>query len=104
MYEAAAKFGRAFQEIPELVGIMEEVGFVDVKLHLLKWPSNSWPRDPKHKELGIWNNENFCNGFEAFTMAPFTRAHGWKREEVLVFLIDVRKDLRDRSIHAYWPM
>ncbi|KAF9881603.1 MFS sugar transporter [Colletotrichum karsti] len=104
MYEASVKLGRPFQKIPPLVAIMEEVGFVDVRMSVFKWPSNSWPKDRMYKELGIWANENFCNGLEGFTMALFTRAHEWTREEVLVFLTSVRKDLNDKSIHAYWPI
>lgn len=37
-------------------------------------------------------------------MASFSRAHGWSREEVITFLIGVRKDLNNPSIHAYNPM
>ncbi|KAK2730232.1 methyltransferase domain-containing protein [Colletotrichum kahawae] len=104
MLEAAVIFGRPWKEIPALVRTMEEVGFVDVKMHVFKWPSNGWPKDPKYKELGLWNNENLCSGFEGLCMAPFTRAHGWTREEVLVLMSEVRREFRDRSIHAYWPI
>lgn len=104
MLEAAVIFGRPWKEISTLARTMEEVGFVDVKMHVFKWPSNGWPKDPKYKELGLWNNENLCSGFEGLCMAPFTRAHGWTREEVLVLMAEVRKNFRDRSIHAYWPM
>lgn len=85
-----------------MVKVMEEVGIIDVEMHIFKWPSNSWPKDPIFKELGIRNNENFCNGFEGFTMAPLTRAHHWTQKEVQLFLINVRKDLRDQHIHAYY--
>ncbi|KAK1483852.1 methyltransferase domain-containing protein [Colletotrichum costaricense] len=44
-----------------------------IEMHAFKWPPTPWPKDPKYKELGIWNNEHFCNGFEAFTMAPLTK-------------------------------
>ncbi|KAF6842747.1 acetyl propionyl coenzyme a carboxylase alpha chain [Colletotrichum musicola] len=104
VHEAFEIFGRSFQEIPKLVSVMEEVGFTDVTMTLFKWPSNPWPKDAKFKELGDWNNENINRGWEAITMAPFTRALGWTREEVLAFLPGVRKDLNDRSIHAYWPV
>ncbi|TEA17087.1 putative methyltransferase tdiE [Colletotrichum sidae] len=43
-------------------------------------------------------------GIEGFSMAPFTRALNWSPQEVNVFLVDVRKDINDRGIHAYWPM
>ncbi|KAH0422638.1 hypothetical protein CcaCcLH18_12716 [Colletotrichum camelliae] len=104
VHKAFQVFGRSFQEIPRLVAIMQEVGFVDAQLRLFKWPSNSWPKHPKFKELRFWNNENINNGFEAITMAPFTRALGWTREEVQDFLPNVRRDLNDKSIHAYWPV
>ncbi|KAF4920664.1 putative urea carboxylase [Colletotrichum viniferum] len=104
VHEAFEIFGRSFQEIPDLIRVMEDVGFVDVKMSLFKWPSNTWPKDPKYKELGDWNNENINNGFVAITMAPFTRALGWTKEEVHAFLPGVRKDLNDKSIHAYWPV
>ncbi|KAI8242529.1 Secondary metabolism regulator LAE1 [Colletotrichum sp. SAR 10_96] len=102
--EAAGIFGRPYQEIPPLVKVLEDAGFVDVKMEVHKWPTNDWPKYPEYKELGIWANENFIAGFESFTMALLTRAHGWTKEEVQVFLVEVRKDLGNRSIHAYWPM
>ncbi|KAF4874674.1 Secondary metabolism regulator LAE1 [Colletotrichum siamense] len=102
--EAMVKIGRPFQSIPELRQMMIEIGFEDVHLKQYKWPSNSWPKDPKYKELGLWENENLNTGFEAFIVAPLTRIHEWTMAEVQVFLIDVRKDVNDRSIHAYWPI
>ncbi|KAI8310246.1 putative methyltransferase tdiE [Colletotrichum sp. SAR11_240] len=37
-------------------------------------------------------------------MAPLTRALKWKMDEVNVFLIDVRKEINNRDVHAYWPI
>lgn len=104
MYEASIIFGRPYQEPSELVAILESVGFVDVQMTLFKWPSNSWPKDHKYRELGLWNNANLTSGFEALSMGPLTRAHGWTQEEVQVLLVGVRKDLCNKKIHAYWPM
>lgn len=101
--EAATIFGRSFPDVQGLVHVMRDVGFVDVKIKKLKWPINTWPKDDHHKLLGAWEHENIMSGVEGWTMAPFTRALGWKKEEVEVFLIDVRRECRDRSIHAYWP-
>ncbi|WYZ44935.1 hypothetical protein EsH8_VIII_000251 [Colletotrichum jinshuiense] len=104
IYEASVIFGRPYQKIPDLVDVLKEVGFVDVTIQTYKWPSNSWPKDPKYKELGIWVQENITAGMEGFLMAPCTRAHNWTREEVLMLLMGVRNDIKDRSIHAYWPV
>lgn len=53
---------------------------------------------------GIWNLENVMPSLEGFSMALFTRVLGWSRLEVEVFLVNVRKELKDPKIHGYWPM
>ena len=102
--EAAAIANHAFVELDELKNIMTEAGFEDVVEVKYKWPSNSWPKDAKHKEIGIWNNENITTGLQGFLMAALTRALGWKKEEVDVLAAQARKDVNDRTIHAYWPV
>ncbi|KAK7398131.1 hypothetical protein QQX98_012495 [Neonectria punicea] len=102
--EASIKHGRAYQAIDGFKGIVAEAGFVDVVESRFKWPTNAWPKDKKHKEIGLWNNENMSIALESLTMAAFTRAHGWSREEVTLFLAGVRKDMNNPKIHAYWSM
>jgi hypothetical protein len=102
--EAFTKLGSTSIEFDSIKAIMQEVGFTDVVDTRFKWPTNPWPRDKKYKELGTWNNYNASNALESLTMASFSRAHGWSRDEVIMFLIDVRKDLNNPCIHAYNPM
>ncbi|PHH74341.1 hypothetical protein CDD83_4581 [Cordyceps sp. RAO-2017] len=104
MLEAAAKLNRPLDSMTFYKQQLEAVGFSNVTQNLYKWPTNSWPKDPKFKELGMWTYENLGNGASGLSMALFTRALGWKSEEVEVFLVNVRKQMRDRSIHAYWPI
>jgi hypothetical protein len=59
------------------------------------------PKDKKAKLLGSWCHANFSIGLEAFTLAPLTRAHNWAPEEVILFLVDQRKAMSDKSNHAY---
>lgn len=47
---------------------------------------------------------NFLEGLPAVSMAILTRANGMSREEVEVGMVDVRKDIRDKRIHAYVPV
>lgn len=54
--------------------------------------------------VGAWNYENMTSGLEAISLGLFTRVLGWSREEVDVFLIDVRKDIKNTKIHCYYPM
>ncbi|EFQ32057.1 uncharacterized protein GLRG_07201 [Colletotrichum graminicola M1.001] len=102
--EAAAKTDGAFVDLDALKPMMEAVGFVDVAEVRFKWPSNTWPRDGRYKELGSWNHENITRGLQGFLMAALTRGLGWHADEVNVPAAQARKDIGDRSIHAYWPM
>lgn len=43
-------------------------------------------------------------GLEGLSVGLFTRVLGWSRESVDVFLAEVRKDLSNTAIHAYWPV
>lgn len=38
------------------------------------------------------------------SLALFTRGLGWDPRALEVFLVDVRKDTKDRSKHSYWPV
>jgi hypothetical protein len=52
----------------------------------------------------MWALANFDDGLEGLSLALLTRGLKWKKEEVHTFLVDVRKELRNKDIHAYWPM
>ena len=104
--EAGRKTGRLMGSdiCDQYENMMREAGFVDVQQRMFMWPTNGWPKDPFMKELGRWNQINCLEGLEGFCLALFTRALGWKKEEVDVFVALVAKDFKDRKIHAYFPM
>ena len=102
--KAAAQTNHAFVDITKLKTMLTAAGFVDVVEVQHKWPSNTWPQDHKHKEIGAWNNQNITAGMEGFLMAALTRALGWQKEEVSVLAAQAKRDLDNRRIHAYWPM
>jgi hypothetical protein len=54
--------------------------------------------------LGMWTLENIGSGVEGLSMAVFTRVLQWSKEATDVLLVDVRKDMKNKAIHAYWPM
>lgn len=104
MIESAAKAGRPLTPCPSYKTWMIEAGFEDVQEVVYKWPINQWPKDRRHKELGAWMLMNVLEGLQGFSLALMTRVLGMSREEVEVFLVDVRNSIKDKSIHAYWPM
>ncbi|KAI8158318.1 Secondary metabolism regulator LAE1 [Colletotrichum sp. SAR 10_70] len=103
-HEGLAGLGRHFQEFSRFKDALAKVGFEDVHIKRYRWPTNGWPKDKKHKELGIWNLENIAPHWDGFIMAPLTRALGWTKEDVLALGKDARRDFADRSIHAYFNM
>ncbi|OHE91145.1 methyltransferase domain-containing protein [Colletotrichum orchidophilum] len=102
--EGLAKFGSPFEEFSRFESVLKDIGFEDVHIQRFKWPTNGWPKDQKHKEIGIWNYENLAPNWEGFLMAPLTRALGWTKDEVLVLAMEARKDFGNRNIHAYYNM
>lgn len=70
----------------------------------LVWPSNAWPKSKKQKMIGIWCLADTLNGLSAISMAIMTRVLGMSAKEVEATVEDVKKDMQDKSIHAFWPM
>jgi hypothetical protein len=101
---AAAALGRSADSALLYQTQMEAVGFVDIVEKRYKWPSNGWPKDKKIKELGLWNYANMGESVSGISMALFTRGLGWSVEELELFLVDVRKEMKNTKIHAYWDM
>jgi hypothetical protein len=48
--------------------------------------------------------ENLLQAVQALSLMSFTAGLGWSVVEVETLLALVRKDLKNRDIHAYWPM
>ncbi|KXH26222.1 methyltransferase domain-containing protein [Colletotrichum simmondsii] len=102
--EGITALGSPFEEFNRLEGVLAEVGFEDVRVERFKWPTNSWPKDPKFKELGIWNHENIAPHLEGMFMAGITRGLKWTEQEVHELAVEARKDFDDKSIHAYFQI
>ena len=100
----ATNLGRDWTCTTKYKQYMEEAGFVDVQERQYQWPINTWPKGKRAKTLGAWVLQNFSDGINAMSMAVLTRGLGMSREEIEILLVDVRKDLSNRGIHAYMPM
>lgn len=101
--EGSARVGRKWADPHEYKSIMEDVGFVDVVEKKLKWPLNTWPKDPKLKELGMWVREDMSEILPAVSRV-FTMGLGWSMEDVDSFLEKARADLMNRKIHGWIDM
>ena len=99
--EASELMGRPFVEPARLKGQMEKIGFQDVHVRKDKWPINPWPKGLRWKVLGMVVLQNFDEGLESFSYKLCMEVLGWTKEAVDRLLVEVRKNLNDRSIHQY---
>lgn len=124
-YEGCQKINHRIPSLSEYKTLMEEAGFVDIQVQVLRRPTNTWPKDKNLKRIGLVSFDRFSsyisfdiefhlltkslkytltnhlNGLHAFTIGLFTRALGWSTEEIDVLLAKCRTEWRDTSIHAY---
>ncbi|KAL2060667.1 hypothetical protein VTL71DRAFT_9308 [Oculimacula yallundae] len=104
MLKGSQMIGRDLDAAKHHEAELRRVGYTDVTVKSFVWPTNRWPRDKKFKELGMWNCENYLAGLSGFSMALFTRVFQWSPAQLEVFLVDVRKELSDTRIHAYFQI
>ncbi|KAI0421367.1 tam domain protein [Xylaria grammica] len=76
-------------------------GFVDVTEQVYKIPINGWPKSKNWKTLGDLWNVNCLDAIQGVAMALLHRARGLKRHQIEIHLMDTRRGLSDKSVHAY---
>lgn len=67
----------------------------------LQMPIGGWAKDPKLKELGQVAQmvlERDVEGYIVF----MANTLGWTREEILVYISMLRRDVRSKNFHAYY--
>jgi hypothetical protein len=80
------------------------VGFEEVVENKFAWPMGMWPKGKKQKTMGLWMLTNAMEGAPAIGLALLTRVLGMSPDEVDLLLVNLRKDIKDRSIHSYVPV
>ncbi|KAF7552037.1 hypothetical protein G7Z17_g4572 [Cylindrodendrum hubeiense] len=102
--KGAANLGRRFDEGVNHEGRLKAQGFVNVQRIVFKWPTNTWPKDPKYKEIGLWTLANIEGNLEIISSILLALGLKMSREEIVVFLAEVRAEMRNRKVHAYWEV
>ena len=98
---ASMNLGKPVRIANKLKRWYEQQGFVDVKELVFKLPINGWPKDAGFKSLGCLHETHLLNGLQGFSLATFSRGLNWTVEEIEVYLVNVRKAISNRSVHAY---
>ncbi|KAK4168861.1 Demethylmenaquinone methyltransferase [Cladorrhinum sp. PSN259] len=101
LYHSAALANRQADVGPQLKRWMEEIGFVDVKEVVYKIPLSGWAKEGRTKSVGMLWQRNLLDGLSGFSLGLFSKFLEKTVEEIEVSLVNVRKSLLDRRIHAY---
>ncbi|KOS22898.1 Demethylmenaquinone methyltransferase [Escovopsis weberi] len=101
--EGGKKLGRPFTIVDEGVQrkAMEAAGFVDIQEYDFKMPLGSWPKDPRLKQMGQFAEIVLDKDIEGWVLF-MANTLGWSREEILVYVGMLRKELRSGALHAYY--
>ena len=82
---------------------MKDAGFVNVTVVKTAVPVGSWPKDEKLKEMGMLNHIQLSEALKAVSLGTMLN-QGWTFDDIQAFLVDVRQDLNDRSIHSMYDL
>jgi len=101
---AGDSFGKSLRTADESMPGLIDAGFQGVTQHRFKLPIGGWPKDKRLKEIGMYNRLQWEEGIEGWCVFLLTNVLHWTEEEVQVYLAEMRRALRDKSIHAYHEM
>ncbi|KAI1492951.1 S-adenosyl-L-methionine-dependent methyltransferase [Biscogniauxia mediterranea] len=103
--EAGTKFGRSFRVVEDGIQrkALEAAGFVDLKVYELRTPIGSWPANAKEREIGQYAQLALEQDIEGFVVYMWTTVMGWSPDEIHVYAAHLRRELRSRKCHAYYP-
>ncbi|KAM0150370.1 hypothetical protein ACHAPG_008886 [Botrytis cinerea] len=99
---AAVAFGTPLEDPASFKKWLEEAGFEAVVEKKYKIPSNPWPKDPRLKLIGAFEQENFMTGLEGMSLRTLDKL-GWSLEDSKLFLGEVKKEIKNRRKHPYYP-
>ncbi|KAK4235844.1 hypothetical protein C8A03DRAFT_36296 [Achaetomium macrosporum] len=104
--EGLSNLGISFHAVANgrLADMMRDCGFVNVTERVLHIPIGTWPKNKVLKTVGLYWRTILIDGIQAIALGPLTRGCGWTREQVELFLVDVRKAYFDNSVLAYMPL
>ncbi|TDZ13500.1 putative methyltransferase tdiE [Colletotrichum spinosum] len=100
--EACDILGRTSRPGPQLKGWIMDAGFENVTHQKFKFPMGPWAKDPVHKTVGGFNLMQLLRGLEGFSLKLFCDVLGRTKEETLVMMAKVRRELQSGAFHAIW--
>ncbi|GIJ86593.1 hypothetical protein Asppvi_005483 [Aspergillus pseudoviridinutans] len=99
--ESGDRFGKTLRIVDESKQRMIDAGFIEVVERRYKLPIGPWPKDKHLKTLGKYFRLVIEESMEMWVMYLWTNVLGFSRAEVEMTIAEMRKAVRDPSIHGY---
>ncbi|KAK3941359.1 S-adenosyl-L-methionine-dependent methyltransferase [Diplogelasinospora grovesii] len=104
MVDCIQRTGRDISYSQRYKEMFRLAGLVDVHDRHFVWPTNRWCRGEEYKRIATWFLKDMSDGLEAISLQILSRIAGMSRDEIDVFLDEVRKDLANPEYHVYIPV
>ncbi|RDL38847.1 S-adenosyl-L-methionine-dependent methyltransferase [Venustampulla echinocandica] len=100
--EAASILGVPLDACIEYASYLTAAGFEDVTERRFKMPNSPWAKEKRLKLIGAFEMHNLLRGISGMSLRMFNKAYGWSRDQIELFLVQVRKDIANMRYHSYY--
>jgi hypothetical protein len=101
--EASEKLGRPWTNVPKYKQWFEEIGFEEVVEKKYYWHLSAWAQGDYYKQISVYAQADLLNGLDGMSL-KLMGSLGWSADEIKEFLIGVKEDVKNTTIHGYGPM
>ncbi|KAH8671482.1 S-adenosyl-L-methionine-dependent methyltransferase [Xylariales sp. PMI_506] len=101
--KGAAAIGQDVTKASKYKSWLEEAGFVDVVEKKYIFPFSPWPKEPRLKEVGLYNLKNAYDGLRGAGW-KLLRSAGYTPEDIETLIRNVQAELRDPECLPYSKM
>jgi hypothetical protein len=84
--------------------MMRTAGFEDVIEKVFDLSLGDWMEDRRMKEVGLFQRFQMVEGLHGISFGLLTRVAGWSADRVEAFLVGVRREMKDRSVHSLYKL
>lgn len=97
-----AKLGRDLGKAKNYKTWLAAAGFVDVVEKVIPAPGNTWPKDPRFKQIGLYTLHDTLDLIGS--VHKFLMTAGLSAQEADELVPKVKEDMQNTAIHFFWPM
>jgi hypothetical protein len=98
--DAGQRIGLDFQAPFKWREMLQEAGFVDIRVRWFHWPIGTWAKASKNKVIGRYLCADFYEGSDVARLL-FMNVLRWSLTEVDALIAQVRAEMKERKVHLY---